>query len=150
MLLERGGRPEDVRAGLFVGRGREVAGLCAMVRDRPLVVVTGPSGVGESSLVAAGLAPGLLTDGRSVASFRPGAGLTADRRAPRPGSHPCQDRHSAAYAPSASTRASWLPSSLIRPFSTTAITSASCAVCSRWAIATTVRPSSTRASERSR
>ncbi|MFD9790050.1 ATP-binding protein [Streptomyces sp. NPDC059070] len=63
----------DARAGLFVGREREVAGLRAMVRDRPLVVVTGPSGVGKSSLVAAGLEPGLLADGWSVASFRPGA-----------------------------------------------------------------------------
>lgn len=63
----------DARAGLFAGREREVAGLRAMVRDRPLVVVTGPSGVGESSLVAAGLEPGLLADGWAVATFRPGA-----------------------------------------------------------------------------
>ncbi|PKV84380.1 signal transduction histidine kinase [Streptomyces sp. TLI_146] len=63
----------DARAGLFVGREREVAGLRAMVKDRPLVVVTGPSGVGKSSLVAAGLEPGLRADGWSVATFRPGA-----------------------------------------------------------------------------
>lgn len=42
--------------------------------------------------------------------------------------HPCQDRQSAAYAPFAATSSSWLPSSLIRPFSTTAMTSASWAV----------------------
>ncbi len=42
-----------------------------------------------------------------------------------PGPHPCHDRHSAAYAPCAATSSSWLPSSLMRPFSTTAITSAS-------------------------
>ncbi|WP_446751256.1 nSTAND1 domain-containing NTPase [Streptomyces noboritoensis] len=63
----------DARAGLFVGREREIAGLRAMVKDRPLVVVTGPSGVGKSSLVAAGLEPGLLADGWAVATFRPGA-----------------------------------------------------------------------------
>lgn len=67
----------------------------------------------------------------------------------RPG-HPCQLRHRAAYAPSAATSSSWLPSSLMRPFSTTAMTSASWAVCRRWAMATTVRPSRTRARERSR
>lgn len=64
--------------------------------------------------------------------------------------HPCHDLHNAAYAPSAATSSSWLPSSLMRPFSTTAMTSASWAVCRRWAMATTVRPSRTRARERSR
>ena len=41
-------------------------------------------------------------------------------------------------------------SRVIRPPSTTATRSASCAVCRRWAIATTVRPESTADSERSR
>ena len=53
--------------------------------------------------------------------------------------------HSAAYAPPAATSSSWGPSSVIRPSSTTATRSASCAVCSRCAMATTVRPSSTAA-----
>ena len=43
-----------------------------------------------------------------------------------------------------------MPSSSSSPSSTTATRSASCAVCSRWAIATTVRPSSTAPSDRSR
>jgi Trypsin-like peptidase domain len=45
-------------AELFVGRDDEVGRLHEMVRKQPLVVVTGPSGVGKSSLVDAGLIPG--------------------------------------------------------------------------------------------
>ncbi len=63
----------DAQAGVFVGREREVERLRNMVRAQPLVVVTGPSGVGKSSLVAAGLQPALAADGWAVASFRPGA-----------------------------------------------------------------------------
>ncbi|MGP4115060.1 nSTAND1 domain-containing NTPase [Streptomyces sp. 4N509B] len=64
---------EDARTGVFVGREREVTRLRSMVKTQPLVVVTGPSGVGKSSLVAAGLEPALAADGWVVASFRPGA-----------------------------------------------------------------------------
>ncbi|WP_367138291.1 ATP-binding protein [Saccharothrix sp. HUAS TT1] len=63
----------DADAGLFVGREDEVVELRGMVRDQPLTVVVGPSGVGKSSLVAAGLLPALRADGWSVASFRPGS-----------------------------------------------------------------------------
>ncbi|NUP20708.1 MAG: response regulator [Streptomyces sp.] len=63
---------EDGQAGVFVGREREVKRLRDMVSAQPLVVVTGPSGVGKSSLVAAGLRPALSADGWAVASFRPG------------------------------------------------------------------------------
>ncbi|WDN56037.1 serine protease (plasmid) [Streptomyces clavuligerus] len=62
----------DAQAGIFVGREREVKRLRDMVKAQPLVVVTGPSGVGKSSLVAAGLQPSLSADGWTVASFRPG------------------------------------------------------------------------------
>ena len=51
-----------------------------------------------------------------------------------------QARQRAAYSPSCSTSSSWLPSSATRPSMTTAMRSASCAVCRRCAIATTVRP----------
>jgi WD40 repeat protein/energy-coupling factor transporter ATP-binding protein EcfA2 len=46
---------EDAKEGLFVGREDEIEQLREMVRKEPLVVVTGPSGVGKSSLVSAGL-----------------------------------------------------------------------------------------------
>ena len=42
------------------GRDADIAALTARVRGRPLVVVVGPSGVGNSSLVQAGLIPALL------------------------------------------------------------------------------------------
>ncbi|MGP3685344.1 nSTAND1 domain-containing NTPase [Streptomyces sp. IBSNAI002] len=64
---------DDARAGVFVGREREIERLRAMLGNQPCVVVAGPSGVGKSSLVAAGLEPALAADGWTVASFRPGS-----------------------------------------------------------------------------
>lgn len=52
-------RAEDAEAGLFVGREEEAVRLRRMVDERALVVVVGPSGVGKSSLVTAGLFPAL-------------------------------------------------------------------------------------------
>ncbi|GHA87750.1 hypothetical protein GCM10010305_34230 [Streptomyces termitum] len=63
----------DAEAGLFVGRDWEVQRLRDMVRIQPLAMVTGPSGVGKSSLVAAGLQPALEDEGWTVATFRPGS-----------------------------------------------------------------------------
>jgi len=57
-------------AAVFVGREEEVTRLHDMVGKQALVVVTGPSGVGKSSLVNAGLIP--LMRGWATGSFRPG------------------------------------------------------------------------------
>jgi WD40 repeat protein len=62
---------EDAEAGLFVGREEEVNQLHQMVDGHPLVVVLGPSGVGKSSLVTAGLIPTLAGAGWCTTSFRP-------------------------------------------------------------------------------
>ena len=59
-------------AAMFVGREDEIVRLREMVRWQPLVVVTGPSGVGKSSLVNAGLIPLLREQGWAAGSFRPG------------------------------------------------------------------------------
>ena len=86
---------------------------------------------------------------------------TARRPRPPPGStwsgassgaqcRPFQESHSAAYEPPAATSSSWEPNSEITPSSTTATRSASWAEKRRWAIAITVRPWSTAASDRSR
>ena len=57
----------------FVGREAETGTLLQAVERNPVVALVGPSGVGKSSLVAAGLVPALRSRGWAVASFRPGA-----------------------------------------------------------------------------
>ncbi len=57
-------------AGWFVGREREAEACLNRLRDRPLVVVVGPSGVGKSSFVLAGVVPGARA--RHVVVCRPG------------------------------------------------------------------------------
>ncbi|MDQ1745403.1 MAG: hypothetical protein QOE23_3742 [Pseudonocardiales bacterium] len=60
-------------ASHFFGRDEDIAKLTARVRSQPVVVVAGPSGVGKSSLVRAGLVPRLGETGRwSVALVLPG------------------------------------------------------------------------------
>lgn len=62
----------DAQQGLFVGREHDVAELRSLVDRESVVVVTGSSGVGKSSLLAAGLATALNDDGWGVASVLPG------------------------------------------------------------------------------
>lgn len=61
------------QAGMFFGRDADIAALTGRVRAQPVVVVAGPSGVGKSSLVQAGLVAALQAERRwSVALARPG------------------------------------------------------------------------------
>ncbi|MFJ8027855.1 trypsin-like peptidase domain-containing protein, partial [Streptomyces sp. NPDC096311] len=62
-------------SALFFGRERFVAQLVAASDHDPLLVVAGRSGVGKSSVIAAGLVPTLsATGGVRTATFRPGSG----------------------------------------------------------------------------
>jgi WD40 repeat protein len=61
---------DDAASGVFVGRQAEVDQLHDLVRRRPALVLTGPSGVGKSSLVAAGLAPRLAAEGWQMVTVR--------------------------------------------------------------------------------
>jgi serine/threonine protein kinase len=71
---------QEADASRFFGRTRDIAAMVARIRDRPMMAVCGPSGVGKSSLVRAGLVPALKASGEAWEShvIRPGrAPLTA-------------------------------------------------------------------------
>jgi WD40 repeat protein len=59
-------------ADVYFGRDADVDRLEQLVHEHPVVAVVGPSGVGKSSLVRAGLMKALRAEGWSVAVFRPG------------------------------------------------------------------------------
>ncbi|MCA1706540.1 MAG: serine protease, partial [Actinobacteria bacterium] len=58
---------------LFLGRDADTRELVAKVQRSPLVLVLGPSGVGKSSLVQAGLIPKLSADRWACVVCRPGS-----------------------------------------------------------------------------
>ncbi|HEX9923690.1 MAG TPA: hypothetical protein VGD99_13615, partial [Anaerolineae bacterium] len=64
----------EADASVFFGRERFTAELVDNVRNKPLVMVLGPSGSGKSSIVFAGLIPKLIQeeDFWLISSFRPG------------------------------------------------------------------------------
>jgi len=63
---------EQADAEAFFGRDQEVARCLRDLRSTPLLVVTGPSGSGKSSLVRAGLVPALVQAGQHVTLMTPG------------------------------------------------------------------------------
>jgi serine/threonine protein kinase len=65
---------QEADANRFFGRSRDIAETVARLRDRPLVGIVGPSGVGKSSFVRAGVVPALKSSGESweVHIIRPG------------------------------------------------------------------------------
>jgi hypothetical protein len=68
----RGLEPFDEQhAEFFFGRDDDIAALVDAVAAHPLVTVAGPSGVGKSSLVRAGLIPRLRAAGYRIALLRP-------------------------------------------------------------------------------
>ena len=65
---------DEADADRFFGRGRDKTRIAATLAEVPLVVIAGPSGVGKSSLVRAGVLPALKTSGDNWSSIvlRPG------------------------------------------------------------------------------
>ncbi|MGE5784458.1 MAG: protein kinase domain-containing protein [Myxococcales bacterium] len=64
---------QEEDAGRFFGRNAERADLLARLRDTALLAVVGPSGVGKSSFIRAGVIPALKSfEGWSVFTIRPG------------------------------------------------------------------------------
>lgn len=57
--------------GVFVGRERDVEELLQRLGTQPIVTVVGPSGIGKTSFLAAGLVPA-LAPGWRAALIRPG------------------------------------------------------------------------------
>ncbi len=65
------GAYDESRAESFFGRSKELASALAILRARGVLAVVGPSGVGKSSLVRAGIAASARADGRRVAVVTP-------------------------------------------------------------------------------
>ncbi|MCG8419618.1 MAG: protein kinase [Proteobacteria bacterium] len=65
---------QESESDRFFGRNREIASVVAQLRNQPLVTLVGPSGSGKSSLIRAGVIPGLKRSGEGWHSLvvRPG------------------------------------------------------------------------------
>jgi hypothetical protein len=65
---------QESEADRFFGRGRDTLNVLAHLRERPLLAIIGPSGVGKSSFVRAGVIPALKSSGErwEALTLRPG------------------------------------------------------------------------------
>jgi serine/threonine protein kinase len=70
---------QETDANRFFGRTREIAAMLGRLHERPLIGVVGPSGVGKSSFIRAGLIPTLKHSGEKWEAIviRPGRHPTA-------------------------------------------------------------------------
>ncbi|MFZ5889864.1 MAG: protein kinase domain-containing protein [Myxococcota bacterium] len=65
---------QEEDASRFFGRDREIAAMASRIREYPLMAAVGPSGIGKSSFVRAGVVPALKGSGENweVLVARPG------------------------------------------------------------------------------
>jgi serine/threonine protein kinase len=65
---------QEADADRFFGRSRDIARMTARIRELPLTGIVGPSGVGKSSFIRAGVGPALKASGEhwDVVTLRPG------------------------------------------------------------------------------
>ncbi|HEX5064371.1 MAG TPA: protein kinase, partial [Kofleriaceae bacterium] len=65
---------QESDADRFFGRSRDIARMTARVREYPITGIVGPSGVGKSSFIRAGVGPALKASGErwDVVTLRPG------------------------------------------------------------------------------
>jgi serine/threonine protein kinase len=65
---------EEKDAACFFGRSREIAAMTGRIHDWPVMAVVGPSGVGKSSFIRAGIVPTLKRSGYNwrILIVRPG------------------------------------------------------------------------------
>ncbi|MBL9016091.1 MAG: protein kinase [Myxococcales bacterium] len=83
-------------ADRFFGRDRDIQRMVSRVRELPLTAIVGPSGVGKSSFVRAGVGPALKASGETwdVLTVRPGRhplaalATVVERLTTRPGNAP--------------------------------------------------------------
>ena len=65
---------QESDADRFFGRSRDIARMTARIREYPITGIVGPSGVGKSSFIRAGVGPALKASGErwDVVTLRPG------------------------------------------------------------------------------
>jgi len=65
---------QETDANRFFGRSRDISRMVARVRELPITAIVGPSGVGKSSFIRAGVGPALKASGEhwEVVTLRPG------------------------------------------------------------------------------